>query len=111
MEIPAAPAVTSVATIVGDSAESPQPAETQSPAAKKTPGRPSKAAEHKRAAERQAWMDQRHPGWSCLEWSQRTGNAYETIKKYRDGVTTNRTSSIRADIARAEKVEFSAVPE
>jgi hypothetical protein len=64
-----------------------------------------------RAAARQAWMDKQHPGWSAVEWSKQTGNAYETIKKYRDGVTTNRTPSIRADIARAENVEFSAVPE
>jgi hypothetical protein len=33
------------------------------------------------AAVRQAWMDERHPGWSCVEWSKHTGNAYETIKK------------------------------
>jgi hypothetical protein len=63
------------------------------------------------AAVRQAWMDERHPGWSCVEWSKHTGNAYETIKKYWDGITTNRTRSVRADIAKAEEVAFSTVPE
>jgi hypothetical protein len=64
-----------------------------------------------RAAVRRDWMDKRHPGWSSVEWSKHTRNAYKTIKKYRDGITTNRTPSIRADIAAAEKVAFSTVPE
>src|SRR5262245_8468297 len=100
---------------VGASRPAPLPgdlsqAESQSPAAKK-PGRQSKAAEHKRAAVRQAWMDERHLGWACVEWSRHTGSAYKTIKKYHDGVTTTTTPSIRASIVLAERVAFPIVPE
>jgi hypothetical protein len=59
---------------------------------------------------RRAWMDQQHPGWSLVRWREHTGLAYETLKKYSNGITTNRTSSIRGDLARKENVAFSAVP-
>jgi len=81
------------------------------PVTEAKPAAAPSAEQAERAAERQTWMDRQHPGWSCVEWSKHTRNDYKTIKKYHDGVTTNRTKSIRADIARAEKVEFSIVPE
>jgi len=64
-----------------------------------------------RARIRQGWMDERHPGWSLTQWEKHTGIAYKTLKKYRNGVTTSRTRSIRGDLAGKESVEFSTVPE
>jgi hypothetical protein len=69
-----------------------------------------------RAAMRAAWMDKRHPGWSLVQWRDHakaagTTLAYETLKKYREGVMTNRTPSVRADLAQVENVQFSDIPE
>ena len=64
-----------------------------------------------RAAVRQAWLNERHPGWTSSRWCQHVHIAYKTMRKYWDGITTNQTPSVRADIAKAEKVDFSTVPE
>jgi hypothetical protein len=64
-----------------------------------------------RGKERRKWMDSRRPGWSLLDWSQHTRLAYETLKKYRDGITTTRTPYVRNRISAAEHIEFSTVPE
>jgi hypothetical protein len=69
------------------------------------------APEKASSAVRQAWMDRRHPGWSLPQWRDHTGMAYETLKKYWNGITTSRTRSVRFDLAKAEKVDFATVPE
>lgn len=64
----------------------------------------------KRAKVRSEWLDERHPGWSLVDWRDHTGAAYETLRNYRDGITTTQTRSVRAKLAKAEGVEFSIVP-
>jgi hypothetical protein len=69
-----------------------------------------------RAAKRSSWMDKRHPGWSLNRWRDhakdaKTTLAYETLRRYRAGITTTQTPGVRADLARVEKVAFSEVPE
>jgi len=60
---------------------------------------------------RQAWMNHRHPGWSRVQWRDHTGIAFETLKKYWQGVTARQTPSVRARLREKEDVEFSTVPE
>jgi hypothetical protein len=64
----------------------------------------------KRAKVRTEWLDERHPGWSLVDWREHTGAAYETLRNYRDGITTTQTRSVRAKLAKAEAVEFSIIP-
>jgi hypothetical protein len=64
----------------------------------------------KRAKVRSEWLDERHPGWSLVDWREHTGAAYETLRNYRDGITTTQTRSLRAKLAKAEGVEFSIIP-
>ena len=59
---------------------------------------------------RQAWMEARHAGWSLVDWRDHTGIAYDTLKKYRDGVSTTKTRSVRRTLAEKEHVEFPTVP-
>ncbi len=63
------------------------------------------------AAKRQAWMEARHPGWSLVAWRDHTGLAYDTLKKYKAGVQTTQTRSVRRTLAEKEMVVFSTVPE
>jgi hypothetical protein len=69
------------------------------------------------AKERQKWKAKMRPGWSILQWQtamladkNHRAIAYETLKKYFDGVTTNRTNSIRADLAKFTGVALTEVP-
>ena len=64
-----------------------------------------------RAAARMTWMETKRPGWSLNVWSQHTGVAYATLRKYRDGKTTRQTPRIRQELAQFEKVPFASVPE
>jgi len=71
-------------------------------------------SQEEHATRRQAWMDERHPGWSLLDWRTHTGSgglAYGTLKKYRVGITSNQTRRVRAALAKAENVPINTVPE
>ena len=61
------------------------------------------------ARRRENWMHERHPGWSLLAWRDRTGLAWETLDKFRRGITTSRTPSHQAQLAKSENVPFSTV--
>jgi hypothetical protein len=63
------------------------------------------------SATRRAWMQERHPDWGITDWRSHTGLAYETLKKYQEGVVTSRTNSVRGTISKAENIAVSMVPE
>jgi hypothetical protein len=84
----------------------------QPPVEKRNVKKPYSAKQRnaRRAKVRSEWLDERHPGWSLVDWRGHTGAAYETLRNYRDGITTTQTRSVRAKLAKAEGVEFSIIP-
>jgi hypothetical protein len=62
---------------------------------------------------RQAFLDQIHAtkGMSVPDIADRHGPSYNTVMKWAKGATTSRTPYIRGKIARALKIDVSAVPE
>jgi hypothetical protein len=64
-----------------------------------------------RAKKRLQWMEEVAPGESPKWWHYKTGLAYGTLAKYRNGVITNKMRSNRKQIADSLTLPFSEVPE
>jgi hypothetical protein len=63
---------------------------------------------------RSEWLDARLKGEGdvCIsKMAPKGGPSFNTVKKYRAGITTSQTKSVRAGLAKAFKCLFSEVPE